>query len=408
MVRIFKELNGSFNSGIYDLEKNRYQHWNPSPLPLWKSSLSATFSKESALFMVRSPLVERTYNYLRSTHCPDETFWTTIAGNPHILQMPGGFNASLWKEKLIGAWDKSHPNANVTLDAKRRSYGLYEPETYYIARYQIWNNYNFRKLKNRCLGKFTAESCAFGVDDLPTLANRPELIGHKFYTKFQPAAFFCLYEHVRQRALSGNTDFNVSAYGELPGPKLLSGTSHVHKAVRRKETTSRTMKFVVLSSVLWAVAFSACDSGWSFFPKTNSCYRHFNEQKSFNNAQTSCRALNASLASVGDINENNFIRTIATMGGDAGTWGVMPWLGGYTESPNETPIASLEWKWNDGSAFGFTNWCPGDPNSSHEKCIHMVVDQCPMCGSYFKLGCWNNLECHNIVPYICKKPNVAA
>uniref|UniRef100_A0A1I8AGX1 Peptidase_M14 domain-containing protein n=1 Tax=Steinernema glaseri TaxID=37863 RepID=A0A1I8AGX1_9BILA len=138
--------------------------------------------------------------------------------------MPGGFNASLWKEKLTGAWDDRYTEPKSKLVANERKYGLYKPETYYIARYQVWNNYNFRKLGNRCLGTYSLESCVFGVNDLPTLANRPELIAHKFHLSFQPATYFCLYEHVRQRALSGKTDFDVSAYGKLPGPKLLSGT----------------------------------------------------------------------------------------------------------------------------------------------------------------------------------------
>ncbi|KAK0401889.1 hypothetical protein QR680_016032 [Steinernema hermaphroditum] len=152
MVRIFKQLNGSFNSGIYDLEESRRQNGKPSPLPLWKSSLSATFSRESAHFMLKSRLVQQTYKYLRSTFCPDETFWTTIAGI------------------------------------------------------------------------FAQESCVYGVRDLTTLINRPELVAHKFYMEYQPAAYFCLYEKVRKRALDRNFKFDVSAYGELPGPKLLSGT----------------------------------------------------------------------------------------------------------------------------------------------------------------------------------------
>ncbi|KAK0401891.1 hypothetical protein QR680_016032 [Steinernema hermaphroditum] len=224
MVRIFKQLNGSFNSGIYDLEESRRQNGKPSPLPLWKSSLSATFSRESAHFMLKSRLVQQTYKYLRSTFCPDETFWTTIAGNPHLLQMPGGFNATLWKEKLTGVWDKKHRRRGEKLRFKKREFGPYQPETYYISRYQVWNNYNFRKLRAQCHGIFAQESCVYGVRDLTTLINRPELVAHKFYMEYQPAAYFCLYEKVRKRALDRNFKFDVSAYGELPGPKLLSGT----------------------------------------------------------------------------------------------------------------------------------------------------------------------------------------
>ncbi|KAK0401923.1 hypothetical protein QR680_016053 [Steinernema hermaphroditum] len=225
MVRIFKQLNGSFNSGIYDMERYYLQGGQSSPLPLWKSSLSATFSRKSANFMLKSPLVYETYNYLRKISCPAEAFWTTIAGNPHLLAMPGGFNATLWKEKLTGEWDKKHRRRGEKLRFEKRDFGPYQPETYYISRYQVWKNHDFRRARKQCHGIFLQESCVYGVNDLITLITRPELVAHKFYMEYQPAAYFCLYEKVRKRALDRNFKFNVSAYGELPGPKLLNGTS---------------------------------------------------------------------------------------------------------------------------------------------------------------------------------------
>ena len=50
-------------------------------------------------------------------------------------------------------------------------------------------------------GKFVASSCVYGVDDVDQLLRRPELIGHKFYMDFEPAAYFCVYAAVRRRAL---------------------------------------------------------------------------------------------------------------------------------------------------------------------------------------------------------------
>lgn len=63
-----------------------------------------------------------------------------------------------------------------------------------------------------------SSSCAFGVGDLPRLVVRPELVAHKFYLKIQPAAFFCLYERVRTRALDKKKqeEFSAAPYAELP------------------------------------------------------------------------------------------------------------------------------------------------------------------------------------------------
>ncbi|KAK0401844.1 hypothetical protein QR680_016006 [Steinernema hermaphroditum] len=223
MVRIFKKLNGSFNAGIMDLPSSRYGT-GPPPLPLWKSSLSATFSRASANFMVHHPKTEELYEYLKGAMCPDETFWTTLAGNPDLLNMPGGFDASLWKQKITGEWDEKYGTNESKPLSRTKKYGLFEPEKYYISRYQVWHTGTYRRMGNRCYGKFTAQSCVFGVGDLKELIKRPELVGHKFYHNTQPAAYFCLYEHIRRRALKADTNFNVDAYGELPGPKLLAGT----------------------------------------------------------------------------------------------------------------------------------------------------------------------------------------
>lgn len=65
----------------------------------------------------------------------------------------------------------------------------------------------------------------YGVDDLHILDQRPELLAHKFYLDYQPAAFFCLYKRVRERAVGDIENFNDTAYGEMPGPRVLRGES---------------------------------------------------------------------------------------------------------------------------------------------------------------------------------------
>lgn len=70
-----------------------------------------------------------------------------------------------------------------------------------------------------------SSSCAFGVGDLPRIIVRPELVAHKLYLSVQPAAYFCLYERVRKRALdtAKQNSFNAEHYGTLPQVQLLKG-----------------------------------------------------------------------------------------------------------------------------------------------------------------------------------------
>uniref|UniRef100_A0A914S229 Uncharacterized protein n=1 Tax=Parascaris equorum TaxID=6256 RepID=A0A914S229_PAREQ len=75
------------------------------------------------------------------------------------------------------------------------------------------------------LRKYVSASCVFGVDDVSSLLQRPHLVAHKFYLDFQPAAFFCVYQKVRERALHDIRQFNDAPYGDLPGPRMERGES---------------------------------------------------------------------------------------------------------------------------------------------------------------------------------------
>ncbi|KHN86238.1 Beta-1,3-galactosyl-O-glycosyl-glycoprotein beta-1,6-N-acetylglucosaminyltransferase 3 [Toxocara canis] len=205
MVRIFKRLNGSFNSEIKEYQRHRLQGKRSESIPygvkLYKSSLSATFNRQSAEFIVNNEKAQTIFRFLNGTNCPDESLWTTIAGNPE-LGMPNGFDAQRWLRVL---------NRN-------RSKTTNETLPYYISRFQVWIRSN-----SKCRGKFSSTSCVYGVDDLPVLEKRPELIAHKFYLNYQPAAFFCLYARVRARAIKNIKKFDDSVYGKMAGPRVLRG-----------------------------------------------------------------------------------------------------------------------------------------------------------------------------------------
>ncbi|VDK64745.1 unnamed protein product [Gongylonema pulchrum] len=57
------------------------------------------------------------------------------------------------------------------------------------------------------------------------LLKKPHLVAHKFYFKVQPAAYFCIYKKVRERALENNWTFDDKMYGDLPGPRMTRGQS---------------------------------------------------------------------------------------------------------------------------------------------------------------------------------------
>ncbi|KAK6727561.1 hypothetical protein RB195_005321 [Necator americanus] len=194
-----------------------------SPLPLVKSSLSAVFSREASDFMSSSELVHEQLRFLNGTLCADESLWATIAGNPEKLPMPGGFDAKEFLQRTFGEnyskwWFR--PNGapwitpsllsnETTVDADLHI------DNYVISRYQQWQI----RSNSICRGRYYRLSCVFGVDDLPTLVKRHELLAHKLYLGFQPASFLCLIQEIRRRSIRPSPDFVAARYHNLPdGP----------------------------------------------------------------------------------------------------------------------------------------------------------------------------------------------
>jgi len=140
VVTLIQALNGSFNSEINSYQNHRLRlranSSTPKNITLYKSSLSATFSRASAEFIVNNSLVQQIYHFLNGTDCPDESFWATVAGNPEcdtlshfqinttvvcisVLPMPGGFSANNWLQQTV----------------------IPSKSSYYISRLQIWDGF---------------------------------------------------------------------------------------------------------------------------------------------------------------------------------------------------------------------------------------------------------------------------
>ena len=56
-------------AGVFCINTRNFKDLDP-PLPIWKSSLSATFSRETANAVVQSEVVRDLLHFLRPTYCP--------------------------------------------------------------------------------------------------------------------------------------------------------------------------------------------------------------------------------------------------------------------------------------------------------------------------------------------------
>ncbi|KJH42324.1 Core-2/I-Branching enzyme [Dictyocaulus viviparus] len=207
MVRIMKALNGSINSDVERFEQDRYRIMEGihPPVPLYKSAMSVAIPRRAAKFMLRSKKVEALFNYLSQTWVPDESFWTSVAGNAVLMKVPGSYRARdiLWLRKHLSLSPPQEQNVNNI-------------GTSYIGRYQVW------QWQKPCRGRIASWSCVFGVMDMPEVLKRPELVVHKMYLNAEPAAFICLLKEIRQRSRQP-IDFDARSYAEMPTVELSNG-----------------------------------------------------------------------------------------------------------------------------------------------------------------------------------------
>ncbi|CAI5442334.1 unnamed protein product [Caenorhabditis angaria] len=209
MVRIFKALNGSINTDVSTFETNRYKNMEGviPPMPIYKSSMSVVLPRDAANYIVDSPKVKKLLQYLKNTWIPDESFWSTVSGSPKLLPVPGAVRVRdiMWLRQHF----KARPADVNTVD---------DVGTSYIGRYQVW------AWQKDCYGKIKDYSCVFGVQDIEEIVTRPELVAHKLYLAFEPAAFMCLFKEIRRRTLNPS-DFDAKSYSEMPTVELLNGVS---------------------------------------------------------------------------------------------------------------------------------------------------------------------------------------
>ncbi|KAK6011477.1 hypothetical protein OSTOST_23433, partial [Ostertagia ostertagi] len=83
MVEILKAWNDTVNSEFahFQPQRIRSKRVESAPLPLFKSSLSATVPRKAVDRIVQSSEARELLKFLRNTSIPDESFWSTLSGN---------------------------------------------------------------------------------------------------------------------------------------------------------------------------------------------------------------------------------------------------------------------------------------------------------------------------------------
>ncbi|CAD5229362.1 unnamed protein product [Bursaphelenchus okinawaensis] len=219
MVQIFKNLKGAV---ITELVRPQKAETKFTVIPVYKASMSAIVSREAANYVVvNCTITQFILHLLRKKPlyaCPDELLWATLFGNKDVFSAPGSFDYTSMRYVYVKQI-KENRNKRLIVNATSSKAEPFMLSYYYIPRYQVWSG-----SPRKCNGKFVHASCVFGVRDLPMLIKRPELVAHKLYSDFQPAAFYCLRKMVKERALQYEQMlFKGTVYSELAHVQVLMG-----------------------------------------------------------------------------------------------------------------------------------------------------------------------------------------
>ncbi|XP_033107417.1 macrophage mannose receptor 1-like isoform X2 [Anneissia japonica] len=135
-------------------------------------------------------------------------------------------------------------------------------------------------------------------------------------------------------------------------------------------------------------AYPLCPGSEGWIRYDNYCY-YFSKASgsgrlSWQEADGYCHVHNGKLASIHNEPEMNFINDNTDIT-----------ISSYWIGLREYEIRGV-YTWSDSTPFDYVNWAPGEPNdfNGEEQCVEL----------YTSIGSWNDLNCGDKIPFICKKP----
>ncbi|XP_075307964.1 ladderlectin-like [Odontesthes bonariensis] len=127
----------------------------------------------------------------------------------------------------------------------------------------------------------------------------------------------------------------------------------------------------------------ACNPGWTSI--NGRCFIYIPRPRTWAQAQRNCISLGGNLASVHSAQEYHDIQRLILKGSHASK---QTWIGGSDAQENGV------WLWADGSSFGYSHWCKGEPNNAGgwQHCLQM---------NYSGSKCWDDQTCNVRLPSVC-------
>ncbi|CAH1779946.1 unnamed protein product [Owenia fusiformis] len=134
-----------------------------------------------------------------------------------------------------------------------------------------------------------------------------------------------------------------------------------------------------------------CGPGWVWDAVGGFCYQLNPDAKlDWPAARADCISKGSDLMSIVSLHEQSFVSALILS--DAGHGTASYWIGANDRDDTSG------WRWSDGSPFRWVNWIPGQPDRKEEHCVALIALH----------GMWNDDDCPDLKPYICKKSSIQA
>ncbi|XP_039189350.1 C-type lectin mannose-binding isoform-like [Crotalus tigris] len=136
-------------------------------------------------------------------------------------------------------------------------------------------------------------------------------------------------------------------------------------------------------------ADSRCPNDW--LSKYNHCYKIFDDQKNWNDAEMFCRKQKPGchLASIHSSEES---ADVAKYISDYIKTGKSVWIG------LKDPKKKDRWEWTDRSRTNYLAWAPGEPSYTGD------YDFCVNLKNRSKYRKWDDSDCNRLHPFLCQCP----
>lgn len=231
----------------------------PYKIQIYKGSAYGMFSKEFVDFMLNDNIAHEIFDWMNDTYSPEENIWSTLNS---LSFAPGGYNSFETRhdtfthasKAVIWAWDKV-----------------------------------------KCQGRLIRSVCVYGLEDLPWLQNRPEIVANKFYEDIDSVVLDCLEESLRNRTNFPELEhLNWHYYRNLPQVK------HYWKL----KDSEKTKEFLEQKKLKWLT--EQMNYKKSLTSKNSSLN---NTKKNFKNAFVNNATKNIAIKTKKTISANNTIIT---------------------------------------------------------------------------------------------------